>query len=726
MAWENYDTDINNRLPEWWKNNPLALPINRYTQEIIEKIIGSFLTTLSLTQPVQVWKTIPEEYHWIHSFEHLDDRLSVIRNEVETHGVAKTLMANEPMYVSLPNTKRKNHGYIHLILNGNEYREADAIEKLTIKNHNQIIEISHIDTQSDIEIWTADNQILINGVSKDNLIKGQINYIEAEPRDTINDELSVYDENKKTELIITSTTQVDFDLDIEIYKPTYVTEQNIRVHTVSAFPIEWIRLYGFYCHDFNNKQEWKFLWEKNYNKEDRTVYDRITKQYDVETFYVQVKLYGIGVPLSYGFPQEEYASNPIFQINEKLDYWGRIYQLPRRQYKNNITKEEEPYTFPKYYPYNIEQDYWYEERMSHEYRQDTESIDSTYIKDTDLNNIAILESIDPFMHDTWVYTQTIPATRNNEYETEDILPYSVEEMEDSDGVFWHNPQNIGSTLLNKATISLDKNYKDSLNDLSNKAKILKIKFPNIDLPKNIEITGIQLKIDAQTDYHSNALEIDDRSYMFLKYEYDNNQVTESIPITNNMQTWNKGQGEYLVGDRYETFGVDINRDQLINGIEFDIGLTNTNEYLASNISIYNIRLCVFYKKIYDSYEINANFSKRKIELQNNEEDQEIKLTLDLKNIGEIPVESKGIYIAVPAELDITNNEFTFSLDVDEEFTIGELQSDEIIITPHYFTAEESIYNIAKGYITGYFDIIIFCDNKIIKEEILIRQGGINE
>lgn len=714
MAWDNFDTDINAKLPEWWKNSPLALPINRYAQELIEDMIGSFLSSLGLVQPVQVWKTIPEEYHWLHSFEYLDKRLSMKKGEYTTHGVAKTLLTDTPMYVTLPNTKRKNHGYIHLMLNGNAFRESEPIKKLTIKNHNQIIEFNNIDTKTDIQIWTEDNRILINGVPKNDLINGRIYYIEAEARDPITKDLDVYDENKKTQLVITSSTQVDFDLDIEIFKPTYVTEQNIRLSTVSAFPLEWVKLYGFYCHDFNNKREWKFLWEKNYTEKSRTVYDRITKQYDVETFYIQVKFHGIGLPLTYGFPQEQYASNPAFQINEKLDYWGRIYQMPRRFYKPTIMEEEEPFTFPKYYPYDIEQDYWYEQRMVNEYRQEYENIDAVYIKDTNFNNLAILKSIDPFMNDVWVYTETLPAIRSNKSQTDDIYPEEVTQKIDENGVSWTDPHYIASDLINKATITLSRGDDENQSSYDNIAKPLHLTFGEISLPKNIEINGIELKFNAETDYHSNTLRLDKRSYMYLPDGY-------AISIKDNTQDWHKGQGEYIIGGQTYTFNEPLTREDLIHGLSFDIGFENANKYLVSNVSIYNITLCIYYTKIYDNYSITADFNRRTILLSEN--NKEIKILLNLKNEGEIPVENKGIFIAVPSELDITNNEFAFSLDVGEKFTIGKLNSDRIIITPHFFTEEESIDNIEKGYITGLFDVIIFCDNKVIKEEILVRQGG---
>ena len=72
---------------------------------------------------------------------------------------------------------------------------------------------------------------------------------------------------------------------------------------------------------------------------------------------------------------------------------------------------------------------------------------------------------------------------------------------------------------------------------------------------------------------------------------------------------------------------------------------------------------------------------------------------------------KNVYIAVPPELNISHNKFPqFDLDVDEEFTIGEHDFDNIIITP----SEEQL--------TGLYDIIVFCNDKVIKNEIMIRRG----
>ena len=201
----------------------------------------------------------------------------------------------------------------------------NVIESLVLVNGKQTIEFKNITKTSLLEISTEDNQILIDGQENSNLIEGSFNKIEPsikyedymmpyidEDGQEQKKEIPLDYENKETKISMMCSDAVRFDLQIYLYKPTYVTEQNIRISSVSAFPIEWVRLYGYYCHPFNNKEGYQFLWEKQYSEESRTVYDKIAKQYDCERFYIQVKFYGIGIPLSKGFPQEEYATDSKF------------------------------------------------------------------------------------------------------------------------------------------------------------------------------------------------------------------------------------------------------------------------------------------------------------------------------------------------------------------------------------------------------------------------------
>ena len=716
MAFDTYNYDIKSKLPLWWQEDTFLEPINRYSQELLKDLVGGFLTNLGIVQPVQVWKTLPTEYSWIHTYTEHDE---LLRNK-QGGTVAKYLMANTPIIAEIPSSKRNCHGVIQLTLNGDNFDNKDKLGKLTIKNANQTITIKNITTTTDIKIFTEDQRILIDGVQRHDLVDGSFNKIYSQAKNTDYSQLDIEDENKITYLEIESDTNVYFDLKVKHIHPVYVTEQNIRVYTVSAFPIESIKLYGFYCHDFNNKQEWRFLWEQNYDLEDRVVSDRITKQFDCETFYIQVKLHGIGAPLVYGFPQEEFASNPAFSLNSTLDKWGRIFGLPRRYYKTHISDDEEPFTYPPYYKYDIEQDYWYEQRLVNEYKYNIDAINASYIKDSDLNNIALLQSIDPFIEDIYVYTETIEPTIDNSRITGYINPTDINEA--GDGVTWKNPRQISNTTYVGAEVKLDPKTSKSFNEKTYKTKVLEIIFDDIpELPTNINITGIELKLHGLTDIHSASLELDNRSYMLISnYSTDiYNRVVENtdlVPINNKDHYWEKGKGVYSIGDKNTLFGLEsLSRDQIQNGIKFELGFTNNNEFLQANIVLYNIQLFIYYETIYDKYDIDVVFDSKNIVLSDPNK-QEINMSIPIKNTGEIPISGKNIYIAIPPELNITRQTFPpIDLNVGESQIIGENEQidDHITIT-------------CPNGITGFYDILVFCDEKVIKNEIIVREAHIHD
>ena len=76
-------------------------------------------------------------------------------------------------------------------------------------------------------------------------------------------------------------------------------------------------------------------------------------------------------------------------------------------------------------------------------------------------------------------------------------------------------------------------------------------------------------------------------------------------------------------------------------------------------------------------------------------------------------------IIIPPELQLQNetNGFKIDLDIDEEFTIGDFEdenvplNEQIIIKPKVFE---------DGIKTGWYDILVICEDKIISNEILIR------
>lgn len=714
MAYDSFNYDIKSKMPLWWQEDTFLEPINRYSQELLKDLIGGFLTNLGIVQPVQVWKTLPTEYSWIHTYIEHDPLLQ----NAEGGTVSKQLKPNIPIRAYIPNSKRNCHGEIQLRLTGDSNGLQKPLKRLVIRNAHQKIILKNITTTSDIKISTESQSILVDGVYRSDLIEGEINKIYSQAKNNDYSQLDIEDENKTTYIEIESDTNVSFDLKIKHIHPIYVTEQNIRLYTVSAFPLEYVKLYGFFCHDFNNQQEWRFLWEKHYDEDDRIVFDRITKQFNCETFYIQVKYHGIGVPLTFGFPQEEASPNPAFSVNKVLDKWGRILGLPRRYYKNNITDDEEPYTYPSFYKYNIEQDYWYEQRLINEYRYNEDAINASYIKDSNLNNVALLYSIDPFIQDVYVYTETVAPTLNNDKEVGYINPSFINES--GEGVSWRNPHQIANTNFVGAELTLDPKTSANFNDKeSYQTKVLEVRFDEIpEIPKNVEITGIELRLNGATSIHSDSLQLDDRSNLILPTytTLEDGVVKESmdiIPISLEDPYWQKEKGVYIIGGKNNLFGLDsIDQSQISNGIGFEIAFTNTNEFLKSNIILYNIQLFIYYTVIYDKYDINVRFDTKTIVLDDDEQNQ-IKMNIDLKNTGEIPIVGKNIYIAVPPEIEITKKTFPpINLDIGEPFTVGDLDEDQIIIT------------CPKG-ITGFYDIIVFCDDDAIKNEIVVKKTDID-
>ena len=745
--------DIKSKLPEWWKEDFLLAPINVYTQEVIIGLVSSLLNDLGVAQPFAVWKWLPEEYNWVHNYysseEYLEGRDATLRPDFITNAL-------------IPNTKRNCDAIIKLELTGNNrgtYDENGEFDKkhqenvtITLTNNGQQLKIKNVNNLSTIEINTEEGAVYINGIQNSDLIEGHFDKIQAEPKslrfkkiddngEETNEQIEIFDENKITKIGLTADKEVNFDLRVELLHPVYVTEQHIRLSTVSAFPLEYVKLYGFYCHEFNNQEGYRFLWEKQYNIDDRVVYDRITKQYDCERFYVQIKLHGIGAPITYGFPQEELSGNPAFAINDKLDKWGKIYGLPRRIYRSDIKSDEERNTFPQYYNYPIEQDYWYEERLINEYRYNQDAQSGLFIKDTDFNNVALIESISPNINDVWIFTETIAPDTDINRETGEIYPCKIVEIND-EGVEWSRPQSLKKETFISAPMKLSPLNSQSLNNFTYRTKSLKLRFNlrDLDIPKNIEITGIQLKFNAETDMHSSSLSLDDtRSVMLLNFIQRTDggnisSVEERINIALDVETWKKGQKRYIVGGKNFLFNQDkIDREQLFRKVnaegnyvdtgylDFIIAFKNTNDYLDATLLIHTVTLEIFYKLYQDDFKIDMALSNREIITSTGQDSVNLKIHVD--NVGQTEIENKKIFIAIPPELEIEDDktEFNFDLDIGESFTIGDGKA--INQNGKEYNDPTDIIKIkTKDGRTGIYDIIIFCDDKVIKDEITVREG----
>ena len=734
--YDSFSYEINSRLPEWWKNDALAFPINEYTHQLIAEILEGFLSNFGVVQPLNVWKSIPEEYDYYHHYTELDEKLLSERNDgtLEETPVC-TFFAKNKMHAFLPNTKRNCHANIKIRLTGGEITDdKQTIDEFIITNGVQQIVLHDISKVSTIDILTDSQQILIDGEAKTNLIEGsfekiystikypdyQVPYIDSEGNISYSD-INLEDENKETKITFETTDTVDFKLEIYLLDPTYTVEQNIRIATVSAFPIEWVRLYGYFCHPFNNKEGYKFLWEKKYDERSRTVYDRITKQFDCERFYIQVKFYGIGTPLMKGFPQEEFASNPIFQINPNLDKWGKIYGIPRRVYRDDITEDEEKYTFPRYYNYPIEQDYWYEERIVNEYRFDDEAINSAFVKDDELNNIARLVCIYPFMNDIWVYTETINPDSDITHEFKDASKCDIKEVEGDVGKSINQLKLLEHGQISEETIL--EPYNNEIikrNDFSYQTKRFEISFclarEEAKIPKDIKITGIELKFKAATNLHSNSLRISDDSVMVLPFFStvgEGGEISEEINISGEQKYWLREKSTYTIGGENYLFGQEqITREQLFNNkkgkLTFKIGFINESDFLQAKLLLEDINLILYYETITDDYSMETELTRKTIGLDSNNLITELKINLT-KDVNK-KIEAKNLFIILPPELEFETgyyNHYKFSFDKTE---------DKIDILSLIKPKKDSSGN----YRTGRYDILIFTDEYEFKEELVVR------
>lgn len=737
-SFDSFSYDIISRMPEWYKEDALAFSVNKYTQDLIVEILEELLSATGVVQPINVWKSIPEEYDWYHHYEELDEYLTYTEGDEEVATPVCKFFTSSVMTAYVPNTKRKCHSKIKLKLNGGELESDDQIiEEFIITNGNQQIILHDIPKVCTIDILTESHQVLVDGKSDTYLIDGYFDKIQPtikhsdfkvpyidEDGETAYKPITIDDENKETKITFETSATVNFDLQIYLLKPTYTTEQNIRVATVSAFPLEWIRLYGYYCHEFNNQEGYQFLWEKTYTEESRTTYDRITKQYDCERFYIQVKFRGIGAVLEKGFPQEYGVSNLAFYPNEKLDKWGKIYGLQRRAYRTDITEDEEPFTFPRYYNYPIEQDYWYEERIVNEYRFNDQAVNSLFVKDSDRNNIASLQCIYPFMNDIWVYTETIDPDSDTTKELTDIkaCPNGIEQINDSLGVDWENLPLMVTNHNNKPTII--KPYNEEIkkaNSFDYMTKTLKVSFcvtrEEHNVPSDINITGIELKFKALTNLHSNSLRLSDESYILLPFvsKINGEMVLEKVSISGEHKYWAREESYLTIGGKNNLFGLnEITRDQIFfdndGKVEFELGFINESDFLEAQLIIEDMSLNIYYEVIPDEYDINMHLENKEVVLEN--EDPSTKLIINLTNESKKKILDKNLTVVVPPELKVSMlideekkdfNNIEFELDVDESFSI-----DNILIE---FSDEIK---------TGLYDILVICDDKILKEELTVR------
>lgn len=445
-----------------------------------------------------------------------------------------------------------------------------------------------------------------------------------------------------------TVTYFDFDVDITLYDAVFTIEQNIEITSLELFPIEKIELFGYYDFPFNqNYNGWKQIFTKNYGTKSAVVTDLLTTKFPTKIFYVNVKFRNIDKEYSVGFPQYgDIDIDSIHYINTHLDEWGDILGLPRRIYRTDIQEEEYKRTFPIYYPYDIEQDFWYYSRLINEYCWNDMSINDVNILDTDDNTVMVLHSIDPFVQDLVVHTQSnVPVEIENiDYTTVKTpsLIYETSSSTPTAQASFNRIVNLFDNDENYATLTLHNYSSTYVTDETYKSKELDLFFNLKDLPPEVLITGFEFIIDTESTDNSDLKYNDERTRVEI---YDVIDTTEDIyTIENNekhiSQIKNSNKKIYhsepigvsdiyelqrkkiIYGSKKEKFGlgntitiddkeVDL-RDALYDhGLHFILSFINDSVTNMPIISLYNIGVKVYYTSKQSLVEIDSDFKYNK-------------------------------------------------------------------------------------------------------------------
>ena len=218
----------------------------------------------------------------------------------------------------------------------------------------------------------------------------------------------IYVNDIKYEEETTYNIECDINVDINMDNAVFQDEQNIEVTGLELIPIERIELYAKYNFPHNpSRNGWQKVYQKKYDSNTNVVYDMITTHFYTKEFYVDVWFKTLQYPYKVGFPcYQDADTSSEFHVNNRLDTWGQQLGLERRLYKKEIPEEEYANTYPIYYPFDIEQDYWYYKRLVSEYTWNDLAINDVDIKDTEGNNILKLYSINPFCEDFVVHASS--------------------------------------------------------------------------------------------------------------------------------------------------------------------------------------------------------------------------------------------------------------------------------------------------------------------------------
>ena len=372
--------------PHWWDTTDALLKAIGDEVERVKATAIFALLNAGIKPPVLLWQESIEhkEYHANFNVTELPHPITI----------------QAPLY--------KTWGKI--IITNNTPKDLDG---LTIKLDNTHgLAINQLIAQSDkLVIDLTNNRVTLNNEAIDvqKIGKGIPYYVTSARRDKYEEGTPLH--NEVVRITFDSygdSERCDMDVDVQMDNVVFTDEQNIEVTGLEAVPIERIELYAEYDFDFNKQYNgWHKVYDKVYEENTNVIYDMITTKFYTKRFYVDVYFKTLQYPYRVGFPCFKDAdTDSMYHVNNRLDKWGETLGLPRRLYKEDINEKEYYRTFPIYYPFDIEQDYYYYRRLTSEYVWNDLAKNDVDILDTDNTPVARLYAIDPFIEDLVIHAKS--------------------------------------------------------------------------------------------------------------------------------------------------------------------------------------------------------------------------------------------------------------------------------------------------------------------------------
>ena len=415
--------------------------------------------------------------------------------------------------VKLPAPQYKTYGTINITNN-----TIDDVSnfKVALNDVDYIVILDTITQEDKIVVNVGSQKVYINN-EEANIIKNGdgLSYFKTGINNEIYDTSTpLHNEAINLTFSCEDVDEINIDVDVIFDRVVFVNEQNIEVHGLELIPLEKIEMYALYDFPYNLESNgWRKVYEKEYDVNTDVIYDMITTHLYTKQFYVEVYFKGLDYPYKVGFPATKNAkSDSIYHINEHIDQWGEYLGLQRRDYKTDIPDEDYPFTYPPYYPYDIEQDYWYYQRLINEYAWNDLAINDVDLLDTEGNPIVRLHSIDPFVQDFVIYANSrYPKERENIDYT--IFKPNYVDQSIVEAAYKRVPYSEIQNLLrydnNKAYITLANKVGTNISAQKYLSKPLIVNFDLTDLPNDIDIDDISVLVEAEAtdnniDKYSNS------------------------------------------------------------------------------------------------------------------------------------------------------------------------------------------------------------------------------